>query len=329
MLRVMPCLSIFFVAVEETWRCFLQSTISIIVLYGRCPECTHWFSLIIPAGGNVELLRNCVTHLLSSTDYDALELIIVHNNRSARPDIAPYFDEISADPRISIIDFDAPFNFSKNCNIGVRRARGEIIGLINDDVQVIGSGWLQEMVGHALRPEVGVVGAMLYYGNETIQHAGVILGIGGLAGHLYRHLPRGEHGYFDRARLTQNLSCVTAACQVLRREIYQEVGGYNEAIAVSFNDIDFCLKLRSKGYLVVWTPFAELYHLEGMTRVPDNETNQQPRFRTEWDYVIHKWGADLFAQDPYFNPNLRLGEIDFESATVPRLKKPWLTPSLE
>ena len=143
--------------------------------------------------------------------------------------------------------------------MGVRRARGEIVGLINDDIDVITPGWLLEMVTHAIRPEVGAVGPILYYPDDTVQHAGVILGLGdidGTAAHIQRRIPRGSHGYFHRAALTQNLSCVTAACVVMRRQVYWEVGGFDESIAVDFNDVDFCIRVRRKGYLIVWTPFA-------------------------------------------------------------------------
>jgi GT2 family glycosyltransferase/tetratricopeptide (TPR) repeat protein len=284
-------------------------------------------SLVIPTGGNVTLLRDCVSGVLNRTAYDNMELLILHNDSTKR-DVFPYFDEIAADPRITIVDSRGGFNFSRICNLGVSRARGEVIGLVNDDIQVIDPGWLQEMVGHVLRPEVGAVGAMLYYPNDTVQHAGVILGIGGLAGHIHRRLRRGDHGYFHRAVLTQNFSCVTAACQIIRREVFEELGGFDEALAVDYNDVDFCIRLRKKGYLIVWTPFAELYHLETATRPRHDDRMQGDRFQRERNYLKQKWGAETLEADPNFNPNLRLdNEEAYQVAAPPRVTKPWLSGS--
>jgi GT2 family glycosyltransferase/tetratricopeptide (TPR) repeat protein len=282
-------------------------------------------SLIIPTGGNVTLMRHCVSSILNRTAYDNLELLIVHNG-GTRPEVFPYLEEIAADPRITIIDSRCGFNFSQICNFGVSRARGEIIGLINDDVQVIDPGWLREMVGHALRPEVGAVGAMLYYPDDTVQHAGVILGIGGVAGHIHRNLQRGDHGYFHRAALTQNFSCVTAACQIIRREVFEELGGFDEALAVDYNDVDFCIRLRKKGYLIVWSPFAELYHRETATRLRHDDPTQRDRFQRELNYLKQKCGAETLETDPNFNPNLRLdSEGGYDVPAPPRVTKPWLS----
>jgi GT2 family glycosyltransferase len=284
-------------------------------------------SLVIPTGGNVALLRDCVSGMLNRTEYDNMELLIMRNG-GTRPEIFPYLEEIAADPRITIIDSRCGFNFSRICNVGVSRARGEIVGLINDDIQVIDTGWLREMVGHALRPEVGAVGAMLYYPDDTVQHAGVILGIGGVAGHFHQNLQRGGHGYFHRAALTQNLSCVTAACLIIRREVFEELGGFDEALAVDYNDVDFCIRLRKKGYLIVWTPFAELYHLETATRLRHDDPTQRDRFQRELNYLKQKWGAETLETDPNFNPNLRLdSEEAYQVAAPPRVTKPWLSGS--
>jgi GT2 family glycosyltransferase len=281
-------------------------------------------SLVIPTGGRVELLSQCVAGMLHGTDYANLELILLHNT-STRNEAFPYFEEISADPRVTIVDSKGPFNFSRICNLGVARAKGEVIGLVNDDIHIIEPGWLREMVGHALRPEVGAVGAMLYYPDDTIQHAGVVFGIGGGAEHVQRRLPRGTPGYFGRTLLTQDLSCVTAACLVMRRAVYREVGGLDERLAVDFNDVDLCVNLRSRGYLVVWTPFAELYHMESVTRGHHDTLARLRQLRAETRYIRRKWGPRVFGEDPYFNPNLRHDTDNFEAGGVPRVRKPWRT----
>jgi len=279
-------------------------------------------SLIIPTGGNLSLLRPCIAGLLDETDYERFELIILYNT-STRSEAFPYFDEISADPRVTIVDSRGPYNFSRICNLGVARARGEIIGLLNDDTKVIGPDWLHEMASHAIRPEVGAVGAMLYYGNDTIQHAGLTIGIHGLADHRFRHAPRGASGDFHYLEVTQDLSGVTAACVLSRREVYREVGGFEEEIAVCFNDVDFCLKIRRKGYLIVWTPFAELYHLERMTAPRDDIPAEQPRFHKEREYIQRKWGARHLDNDPYYNLNLGLDNNDYMISGPPRTLRPW------
>jgi GT2 family glycosyltransferase/tetratricopeptide (TPR) repeat protein len=281
-------------------------------------------SLIIPTGGNLDLLRPCIAGLLYETDYESLELIILYNT-STRSEAFPYFDEISADPRVTIVDSQGSFNFSRVCNLGVARARGELVGLLNDDTQVIGSDWLREMVSHAIRPEVGAVGAMLYYGNDTIQHAGLTVGIHGVAEHRFRYAPRGASGYFHSLEVAQDLSGVTAACVLLRRDVYREVGGFEEELAVCFNDVDFCLKIRRKGYLIVWTPFAELYHLERMTAPRDEMPTEQPRFRSEREYIQRKWGARHLENDPYYSLNLGLDNSDSVISGPPRTVRPWTT----
>jgi GT2 family glycosyltransferase len=282
-------------------------------------------SFILPTGGRTELVRNCVAGVLEGTDYDNIEIILLYNNDS-RPEVLPYLEEISADPRVTVVHCNTSFNFSRICNIGVGRARGDIVCLLNDDIEVIAPGWLLEMVSHALRPEVGAVGAMLYYPDDTIQHAGVILGLGdpnGIGAHVHRRLPRGAPGYFHRALLTQNLSCITAACLVLRKEAYCEVGGFDEAIAVDFNDVDFCIKVRDHGYLIVWTPYAELYHLESVTRGEADTPEKQQRFAREVAYLRQKWHSDVFALDPYHNRNLKRHAMHYEVSTPPRVTKPW------
>ena len=280
-------------------------------------------SLIVPTRDKVGLLKGCVDGLLQRTDYPDLEVIIVDNNSEEAKTFA-YFDTLKDEPRVRVLRYEAPFNYSSINNFAVAQATGSVIGLINNDIEVIEAGWLKEMVSHALRPEVGAVGAKLYYADGTVQHAGVITGICGVAGHGHKGLARDAHGYFSRAQLTQDLSCVTAACLIMRRSVFDEVGGLDEAnLAVAFNDVDFCLRIRERGYLVVWTPFAELYHLESASRGPDTAPDKVQRFMSEVNYMRRRWG-DCLAQDPYYNPNLSLDAEDFGLAFPPRVTKPWL-----
>ena len=220
---------------------------------------------------------------------------------------------------------DSPFNYSALNNRAVRAARGAIVGLLNNDLEVINGDWLDEMASQAVRPGIGCVGAMLYYPNNTIQHAGVVLGVGGVAAHAFRDLERGNEGRFNRARLVQNYSAVTAACLVIRKTTYEEVGGLDEQeLAVAFNDIDFCLKVRAAGYRNLWTPFAELYHHESASRGADDTDEKRERFRRETETMLARWGGDL-AADPAYNPNLTLELTDFSLAALPRSWKPWQT----
>jgi GT2 family glycosyltransferase len=278
-------------------------------------------SLIIPTGGRTELLRTCVSGILQATDYDPLELIVLYNN-DTKKEVFPYLDEIARDPRISIVPCRAGFNFSRIVNLGVSRAKGDIIGLINDDLEIIEPSWLEEMVSHAIRPGIGAVGALLYYPNDTIQHAGVIVGFGGVAGHASVRRLRGDHGYFGGGVLLHNRSCVTAACLVMPKSVYLEVGGFDEKnLAVSLNDVDFCLRIRERGYLIVWTPYAELYHHESATRGSDLMPEHLERFEKEVKYIQGHWGDTL--SDPYYNPNLSLSGVDYQLAFPPRARKRW------
>jgi len=209
-----------------------------------------------------------------------------------------------------VLRYDKPFNYSAINNFAVEHSNAPLIGLINNDIEVISPDWLAEMVSWAVQPDVGCVGAKLYYGNGTLQHAGVILGLGGVAGHSHKHFPGNHVGYFYRLKILQNLSAVTAACLIVRREIFKEVGGLNEKdLPVSFNDVDFCLKVRDAGYLNVWTPYAELYHLESVSRGSDTLPQHVERAEREIAYMKSTWKTDE-KEDPYYSANLTK---DFEN----------------
>jgi GT2 family glycosyltransferase len=290
----------------------------------RLPDPAPLVSLIVPTTGKLDILRTCISGILERTDYEPLELIIVPNNTGERQEVFHYLEELSRAPNVRIVpDGRSGFNFSRVANIGIAQASGELIGLINDDLEVIDPGWLGELVSHAVRPGIGAVGAMLYYPNGHIQHAGVTIGLGGVAGHAHLHRPRGDLGYFGRAAVLQNVSAVTAACLVMPKAVYCEVGPLDEEkLAVAYNDIDLCLRIREKGYRVVWTPHAELYHHESLTRGSDLDPENLQRFNLEIYEMKRRWGATM-RRDPYYNPNLSLNLPDFELAFPPRVTKPW------
>lgn len=282
----------------------------------KLPSPAPLASLLIPTRDRVDLLKQCIDSVIEKTEYPNYEILILDNG-SVEPETLDYFAEIERNPRIRVLHYDHPFNYSAINNFGAAHANGEVIGLLNNDVEVISSSWLGEMVSHACRPDIGVVGAMLYYPNDTIQHAGVFLGFGGVAGHAYVGLPRGYPGDKHRAGLTQSLSAVTAACALVRAEVFHEVGGLDEDFKVAFNDVDFCLRVRERGYRNLWTPFAELYHHESATRGYEDTPSKVARFRSEERKMQDRWGQALLS-DPFYNPNLSVTSTPFTLAYPPR-----------
>jgi GT2 family glycosyltransferase len=275
------------------------------------PEPAPLVSLLVPTRDRVEILKPCVDAILERTDYPNLELLILDNQSSCEATLA-YMQEVAErDSRIRVLRWNHPFNYSAINNFGAREAKGEILGLVNNDIEPIGEGWLTEMVSQACRPEIGCVGAKLYYPNDTLQHGGVILGLGGVAGHSHKYYPREHPGYFYRLHLAQNFSAVTAACLLLRREVFEQVGGLNERhLTVAFNDVDLCLKVREAGYRNLWTPYAELYHHESVSRGGDDSPAKRARAKQEVDYMRRTWARQL-DNDPAYSPHLTLAHEDF------------------
>jgi GT2 family glycosyltransferase len=279
-------------------------------------------SIIIPTRDGVDFLRKCIESIRENTDYPNFEIIIL-DNESRDPRTLEYFSQLSQTARAEVHKVEGEFNFSRLNNIGVRHARGSFIALLNNDLEVKNSGWLTEMISHAARPGIGAVGARLWYPDGTMQHGGVILGPGGVATHAHAG-SRNEHGYFPRAHLTQNFSAVTGACMLVRKELYEQLGGLDEAnLAVTFNDVDFCLRLAKAGYRIVWTPHAELYHHESASRGLEDTEAKQKRFLAEVDFMRNRWTREIEA-DPCYNPNLSI-EVNkaFTLAFPPRVEKPW------
>jgi O-antigen biosynthesis protein len=281
-------------------------------------------SVLIPTRNRVDLLSASVSSVLDRTDYPDCELIVVDNGSDDR-DTLRYLESLSRDPRVRVIRDDRPFNYSRLNNLAAAQATGSVLVLMNNDVTSIDRGWLREMVSHAVRPEIGVVGARLWYPDDTLQHAGCILGVGGVAGHAFHREPRGAEGYFGRAALIQNYSAVTGACAAIRADVFREVGGLNEdELQVAFNDIDLCLRVLQAGYRNLWTPYANLYHLESASRGYEDTARKQLRFRSEVEYMRRRWGG-LLDLDPAYNPNLSLSNAHFELAAEPRLPPdPWV-----
>ena len=276
-------------------------------------------SLIIPTRNGLNLMRQCIDSIVGKTTYSNYEIIVVDNG-SDDPDVLRYFESLSQDARIRVLRDDSPFNYSALNNSAVVQARGELVALINNDIEVISPDWLSEMVSLALQPGVGAVGAKLYYPDDTLQHGGVVLGIAGVAGHANKHAQRPAYGYFGRTCLIGSYSAVTAACMVVRKSIYQEVGGLNEKdLTIGFNDIDFCLRIREAGYRNVWTPYAELYHHESATRGGEVNPQRRVQFLTEIAYMQQRWG-DVLSRDPAYSPNLTLDYEDFSLAWPPRVE---------
>ncbi len=262
------------------------------------PDPRPLVSIIVPTRNGLQLVRQCVESIRSRTTYRPYEIVLV-DNQSDDPATLDYFAHLSETGHARVLRYDAPFNYSAINNFAVRQARGELLCLLNNDTEVISPGWLDEMVSLAIRPGTGAVGAMLYYPNDTIQHAGVELGLaGGLPGHRFFGKPRGYPGPRGLLRHVQTLSAVTAACLVIRKSIYEEAGGLDETdFVIAYNDVDFCLRVQARGYRNVWTPFAELYHHETATRGHDMAPERLSRYTRECDALRRRWG-DVLIADP-------------------------------
>ena len=286
------------------------------------PEPAPLVSVIVPTRDRAGLLDRCLDGVLHRTDYPSIE-VLVADNGSTEPATLALFARLSADPRVRILPMPGPFNYSRLNNQAAAQARGTVLLLLNNDVEVIDGGWLRELVGQAMRPEIGAVGCKLTYANGTLQHGGTVLGAGGVAGHYLTDAPPGDVGPFGALALARTTSAVTAACLALRREVFEAVGGLDEAtLAVAFNDVDLCIRIRDHGWRNLWTPFAELHHLESASRGDDLTGERAERFQREAMAMQRRWG-DALTIDPYWNPNLSLANARRDLADPPRRVKPW------
>jgi GT2 family glycosyltransferase len=287
------------------------------------PKPAPLVSLIVPTRNRHDLLGPCLDGLLTQTYYESLEVIII-DHESNEPETIALLDRWRDDPRVRIMRYEGPFNYSDMNNRAVAIAQGEFVGLVNNDISIIHADWLAEMISLAVLPGNGAIGAKLFYPDDTVQHGGVVLGIMGVANHAHYKAPRHALGYFDKLVLTSDISAVTGACLIVRRTIYEEVGGLDAVnLPVSFNDVDLCLKIQARGYRNIWTPFACLYHHESPSRGSDMAPDKVERAAREAMFMRAKWAPHL-DREPFYNVNLTLKGCDFALAFPPRRVKPWL-----
>jgi GT2 family glycosyltransferase len=244
---------------------------------------------------------------------------VIVDNGSVEPETEAALRKFATQSDVRVLRDAGEFNFSRLNNLAARQARGELLAFVNNDIEATNPGWLREMVSHAVRPAVGAVGARLWYPDGTLQHGGVVLGLGGVGGHAHLRIPRGHPGYFNRAWLQHGCSAVTAACLVMRRQVFEELRGFDEVnLAISFNDIDICLRLRERGLQIIWTPYANLRHHESASRGHDEARARQAQFIREATWMQERWGREIW-RDPFYNPNLTLTPPGYTLAFPPRL----------
>lgn len=303
-------------AVEAHYqRMGIPATVEHSTFYGMFRTKYHWqeqplISILIPNKDHIEDLKLCMDSIEKKSVYRNYEFVIVENN-SVQKETFAYYKELEQKGHIQVIYYKGDFNFSKINNVGAEYARGEYLLLLNNDTEIMNPDCLEEMLGHCMRPDVGIVGAKLCYKDDTIQHAGVVIGFGGMAGHAFIESSRFDTGYMGRIMCVQDYSAVTAACMMTKKSVFQAVGGLTEELQVAFNDIDYCLKVRELGLLVVYNPYAELYHYESKSRGMEDTPEKIERFNTEVAVFVKRWEGILEAGDPYYNRNLTLDKADF------------------
>ena len=268
-------------------------------------------SILIPNKDHVEDLDRCVRALEEKATYQNYEILVIENN-SEQEETFKYYETLSKrNPRVRILFWGKEFNYSAINNYGVENARGEYLLLLNNDTEIINPDCIEQLLGYCMREDVGAVGARLYYEDHTIQHAGVVIGFGGIAGHCFVQQKQGVTGYHHRIICAQDYSAVTAACMMVKKKAFDDVNGLSVDLAVAFNDVDFCLKLGRAGYLVVYNPYAELYHYESKSRGLEDTPEKVARFNQEIKTFESRWSDILQEGDPYYNPNLSLETQDF------------------
>ena len=285
------------------------------------PKKQPFVSIIIPTKNGLELVQQCIDSLYALTNYQNFEVLLVDNQSDDAESIA-YFEQLATANKVRLLNYNQSFNYSAINNYAVKQAKGDVIVLMNNDIEILSADWLSEMVSHCLRDDIGCVGAKLYYPTKstepfnkkskagTIQHAGVITGIGGVAGHAHKYFPAFHPGYFKRLKITQNYSAVTAACLAVRKSVFEQVNGLNETdLTIAFNDVDFCLKVQQQGFRNLWTPYVEMIHHESVSRGAEDSPEKVARFNKEVNYMKDSWGEQL-AQDPCYNRWLTLDKED-------------------
>lgn len=268
-------------------------------------------SIIIPTKDHIEDLDKCIQSIEKRATYKNIEYIIIENN-SEKEETFEYYEKLKKEnPRVRLVVWEKEFNYSRINNFGVQYARGEYLLFLNNDTEIINENVIEEMLGYCMRDDVGIVGARLYYEDDTVQHAGVVVGLGGVAGHAFVGAAKDDPGYFRRIFVAQDYSAVTAACLMSKRKVFDKVKGFEETLAVAFNDIDFCMKVRKAGYLIVYNPYVELHHYESKSRGLEDTEEKIARFQGEIEIFQERWKEFLEEGDPYYSPNLTLDKNDF------------------
>ena len=267
-------------------------------------------SIIIPNKDERESLKKCIDSIEKKSTYENYEILIVENNSTSK-EIFEYYKELSDNPKIRLLKWKEGFNYSAINNFAAKKAKGEYLLFLNNDMEVIASDWMEELLGHCQREGTGAVGARLYYPNETIQHAGTIIGIGGIAGHMFVDMPGERTGYMHKAAIQQDLSAVTAACMMVKRSVFEAVNGFEEKLSVAFNDVDLCLRIRAQGELIVYDPYVELYHYESKSRGTEDSKEKVRRFQEEIEFMRCRWEKLLKAGDPYYNKHFSLTKWNY------------------
>lgn len=271
-------------------------------------------SIIIPNKDEKDSLKLCLDSIRKKTTYSNYEIIIVENN-STTEEIFSYYRELEKEDHIHVITWNGEFNYSAINNFGVKHAKGELLLFLNNDVEVLSENWMEELVANTQRPEVGITGVRLLYPDGTVQHAGTVIGIGGIAGHMLVGLPGERSGYMNRAVTQMNYSAVTAACMMMKRSIFEKLGGFEEKLAVAFNDVDLCLRTAADGHLIVYNPYVELRHYESRSRGAEDSEEKVRRFQSEIEFMRTRWEELLKTGDPYYNKNLSLSRWNYSLRT--------------
>ena len=257
-------------------------------------------------------LSRCIDSILKESTYDNYEIIIIENN-SVTEEIESYYESLEKYDNIRVVRYEGDFNYSRINNFGASFATGEYLVLLNNDTQVISINWMEELLMYAQREDVGAVGAKLYYGDKTIQHAGIVIGLGAhrTAGHTHYRVAQTNLGYMGRLCYAQDVTAVTGACLMVKKALFDQLKGLDEEFAIALNDVDFCLRLRELGYLNVWNPYCELYHFESVSRGLDDQGEKAKRYNEESERFREKWKVQLEKGDPYYNPNFSLDRSDY------------------
>ena len=267
-------------------------------------------SVIIPFKDQVSFLKECVESILNNTAYSNYEILLI-NNKSNQKETKKYLEKVSGIEKVTILEYPFAFNFSKINNWAADKANGSILLFLNNDTKVINNNWMGSMIEHIQRKDVGAVGAKLLFPNDQIQHAGVILGVGGIANHAFLNFHKDDNYYYGNSNVIRNYNACSAACLMVKKETYHEVGGMDEKLEIAYNDVDLCLKIRKLGLLITYTPYAQLYHFESKTRGYEIGQEKQKRLHNEGLHLQNTWGETL-KKDPYYNPNFTTKQTNYQ-----------------